>query len=325
MYGLPLAPESGTFVVSFLHEKGIHSFTSTTHKEGGTVESVTIAAGGSSCAAAGSLAAKGGGGSGFAATFTISGGAINAVTITNKGEDYMYAPILWIDSGGTGCSGYALVPVMAPAGDFNGAALTTVSGRYQISPLLIEGLGLTASYFNNVWLHGDPTMERVDPMIDFDWGNGPITPFAADRASVRWEGVIQIEPSAYQPVSGLRGGVRAVDVVLPGSGCSSDGTLTATGGGGLGFEASFTVAGYVGADGEFATGIDKVVVTNPGSQYTSPPSLSIATGGTGCQSFRLDALLSSTLGIDTDFFVETDGCVQVEPRPLHAASLCLPL
>lgn len=307
LYGLPLAPESGAFVVSFLHEQGIHSFTTVTHKEHGTVESVTISAGGSSCTAGGTLAAKGGGGSGFAAAFTVSGGAINAVTISNKGEGYIYAPILWIDSGGTGCSGYNLAPVMAPAGDYNGAASTTVSGRYQVSPLLIEGRGLRASYFNNVWLHGEPAVERVDSAIDFVWGNGPVTPYAADRASARWEGVIQIEPSAHQPVSGLRGGIRTVDVVLPGSGCSSDGTLTATGGGGSGFEASFTVAGYVDADGKYGTGLDKVVITNPGSQYTSPPALSIATGGAGCQNFKLDALLSSTLGMDTDFHVETDG------------------
>lgn len=294
-------------MVSFLHEQGIHSFTTMTHKEQGTVEDVTISAGGSSCAAGGTLAAKGGGGSGFAATFTVSGGAINAITITSKGEGYKYAPILWIDSGGTGCSNYDLAPVMAPAGDYNGAAITTVSGRYQVSPLLIEGRGLRASYFNNVWLHGDPAIERVDSAIDFDWGNGPVTPFAADRASARWEGVIQIEPSAHQPVSGLRGGVRAVEVVSPGSGCSSDGTLTASGGGGAGFEASFTVAGYVDANGRYGVGIDKVTIINPGSQYTSIPGLSIASGGTGCQNFRLNALLSSTLGMATDFYVETDG------------------
>ena len=148
LYGLPVAPDAGTFVVSFLHEKGNHSFSAITHKEDGTVESVTISAGGSSCTAGGTLAAAGGGGSGFAALFTVSGGAINAITITNKGFGYIYEPILWIDSGGAGCTGYDLEPVIRPVGDFVGAASTTVSGKYQASPLLIAGHGLNASYFN---------------------------------------------------------------------------------------------------------------------------------------------------------------------------------
>ena len=308
MYGLPLAPDSGTFIVSFLHEKGNHTFSTVTHKETGTVESVTIAAGGSSCANAGTLAAAGGGGgSGFAASFTISAGAINSVTITNKGEGYVYEPILWIDSGGTGCTGYNLVPAVKSAGDFIGSASSTVSGKYQVSPLLVEGRGLNASYFSNVWLHGEPAVKRVENAIDFDWGNGPVTPFAADRVSVVWEGVTQIEQAISQPLGGLRAGVRKVDIVLPGSSCTSDGTLGATGGGGSGFSAEFSIAGYIGVDGKFATGINKITITNMGSQYTLPPTIFIATGGSGCKDFRFDAILSSTNGIDTMFYAETDG------------------
>jgi hypothetical protein len=314
VYGQPVAAASGTFVVSFLHENMNHTFSAITHKESGTVESVTIAAGGSSCGAGGTLAAKGGGGSRFAATFNVSGGTIDSVTVTNKGEGYIYAPILEIDSGGDGCAGFTFAPVIKGAGDFVGTAVTTVSGKYQVTPLLIEGSGLNASYFNNVWLHGDPEIKRVDTAIDFDWGNGPITPFAADRASVRWEGMVQIDREiASNPVSGLRAGIRKVEVVLPGYGCTlsgngeGGGTLLANGGGGSGFAASFTVAGYVRGDGTVATGIKDVIITNPGEEYSSPPALSIATGGTGCAGFRLDAKLSSTRGMDTVFHVETDG------------------
>jgi hypothetical protein len=67
------------------------------------------------------------------------------------------------------------------------------------------------------------------------------------------------------------------------------------------------VAGYVRGDGTVATGIKDVIITNPGEEYSSPPALSIATGGTGCAGFRLDAKLSSTRGMDTVFHVETDG------------------
>ena len=325
LYGLPLAPDSGTFVVSFLHETGNHTFSSVGHKAGGTVESVTIAAGGSSCTAAGTLGAKGGAGSGFAASFTISGGAINSVTVTNTGEGYIFEPILWIDSGGAGCTGYSLQPVIAPAGDYFFTAVTTVSGKYRASPLLVDGRGLNASYFNNVWLHGAPAISRVDRTIDFDWGNGPITPHAADRASVRWEGTIQVSPSIPQAVAGLRGGVRKVDVISPGTSCTADGTLTASGGGGSGFEASFSVASYIRADGTFATGIDKITITNPGSQYTSAPDLTIATGGAGCTKFRFLPLLSSTNGMDVTFYSETDGyahqLLQVPLRSCRAPPL----
>ena len=307
VYGLPLAPDSGTFVVSFLHEKGNHTFSSIGHKAGGTIESVTISAGGSSCIAPGTLGSKGGAGSGFAASFTISSGAISSVTVTNTGEGYIFEPILWIDSGGEGCTGYSLKPVLRPAGDFFFTAVTTVSGKYRPSPILVDGRGLNASYFNNIWLHGEPAVSRIDHTIDFDWGNGPITPYAADRASVRWEGVIQVEPGIPQAVAGLRAGIRKVDVILPGSGCTNSGTLTATGGGGSGFEASFTVAVYIRADGTFATGIDTITITNPGEEYTSAPALTIATGGTGCTNFRLDPVLFSINGMDTMFYSETDG------------------
>jgi hypothetical protein len=83
--------------------------------------------------------------------------------------------------------------------------------------------------------------------------------------------------------------------------------LTATGGGGSGFEASFTVAVYIRADGTFATGIDTITITNPGEEYTSAPALTIATGGTGCTNFRLDPVLFSINGMDTMFYSETDG------------------
>ena len=42
------------------------------------------------------------GGTGFAGTFTVSGGVINAVTITNAGTGYTSAPSISGDAGGTG-------------------------------------------------------------------------------------------------------------------------------------------------------------------------------------------------------------------------------
>ncbi|CAM9122957.1 unnamed protein product, partial [Choristocarpus tenellus] len=48
--------------------------------------------------------------------------------------------------------------------------------------------GLSASYWDNQWLMGAPTIERIDPEIKFDWGTGSITPYGRDYVSVRWVG-----------------------------------------------------------------------------------------------------------------------------------------
>jgi len=46
--------------------------------------------------------------------------------------------------------------------------------------------GIYAEYFNNVFMDGIPEVSRVDKTIDFNWGNGLITPDGADFVSVRW-------------------------------------------------------------------------------------------------------------------------------------------
>ena len=58
---------------------------------------------------------------------------------------------------------------------------------------LVQG-GLAAEYFDNAWLQGDPTVVRVDPKIDFDWGHGAVTPYGRDYVSARWSGKV-VPPS----------------------------------------------------------------------------------------------------------------------------------
>jgi len=51
--------------------------------------------------------------------------------------------------------------------------------------------GLRAEYFSNTNLSGEPALERVDPLINFEWNNispGPGVP--AENYSVRWSGVL---------------------------------------------------------------------------------------------------------------------------------------
>jgi len=49
--------------------------------------------------------------------------------------------------------------------------------------------GLKGEYFNNMYLKGKPSLVRVDPQINFDWGSDSADPkLPADQFSVRWTG-----------------------------------------------------------------------------------------------------------------------------------------
>ncbi|MDX1907802.1 MAG: PKD domain-containing protein [Bacteroidia bacterium] len=53
------------------------------------------------------------------------------------------------------------------------------------------GTGLSATYYNNIDFTGS-TVTRIDPTVDFDWGNGaPDAAIDADTWSARWEGEVQ--------------------------------------------------------------------------------------------------------------------------------------
>jgi hypothetical protein len=52
--------------------------------------------------------------------------------------------------------------------------------------------GLLGSYFGNMTLAGSPAFTRVDPIVDFDWGNAAPDPrVGVDGFSVRWAGQLQ--------------------------------------------------------------------------------------------------------------------------------------
>jgi glucose/arabinose dehydrogenase len=52
--------------------------------------------------------------------------------------------------------------------------------------------GLKGVYFDNVSLSGTPSLTRVDPSVNFDWGKGsPATGIAPDTFSVQWSGEVQ--------------------------------------------------------------------------------------------------------------------------------------
>jgi len=52
--------------------------------------------------------------------------------------------------------------------------------------------GLTAEYFANQSLEGEPALRRVDPTVNFRWGaGGPGEPIAGEGFSARWTGKLQ--------------------------------------------------------------------------------------------------------------------------------------
>lgn len=58
--------------------------------------------------------------------------------------------------------------------------------------------GLMAYYYNNLTLSGDPILQRADPVVSFDWGEGaPGAGVNVDQISGRWTGFF------YPEVSGM--------------------------------------------------------------------------------------------------------------------------
>ncbi len=68
------------------------------------------------------------------------------------------------------------------------------------------GGGLKGEYFGNTTLSGEPVLIRIDPGIDFNWGNTSPDPniLTADNFSVRWRGEVEIafsEPYRFYAVT----------------------------------------------------------------------------------------------------------------------------
>lgn len=83
------------------------------------ISNLTISSGGTgySNISSKTLTATGGGGSGFAGSYTVSGGVIDSVTITNEGSGYTSTPTIVINGTGTGAS---ITPTVSSIGDKKG-------------------------------------------------------------------------------------------------------------------------------------------------------------------------------------------------------------
>jgi hypothetical protein len=98
--------------------------------------------------------------------------------------------------------------------EFDGA--TTHTGDVWSFTIARDGGGFKAEYFDNRNLAGEPVVTRVDPQIDFDWGNGDVpgenSPDAAigvDEFSARWSGELEVDiTDAYTFIVTANNGYR---------------------------------------------------------------------------------------------------------------------
>jgi hypothetical protein len=78
---------------------------------------------------------------------------------------------------------------------YTGTYKANETGAYSLAVLQLQNGGLSAWYYDNQWLTGEPTIERVDGLLNFNWGMGSITMFGRDYVSIRWWGKVQPKTS----------------------------------------------------------------------------------------------------------------------------------
>ncbi|KAF4031960.1 Fibronectin type III domain [Phytophthora infestans] len=64
--------------------------------------------------------------------------------------------------------------------------------NYSVSVQQLLSGGLFALYFDNFWLQDEPAIVRVDPQLNFDWGQGAISNYGRDYISIRWFGKLSV-------------------------------------------------------------------------------------------------------------------------------------
>eukprot|EP00956_Cyclotella_meneghiniana_P022586 scaffold42858_cov61-Cyclotella_meneghiniana.AAC.3 len=76
-------------------------------------------------------------------------------------------------------------------GTYRGAVNVTSTGQYELAIFLLIPGGLRGSYYTDAFL-SEPSLDliRTDATVNFTYGTGPITTFAKDYVSVRWEGCV---------------------------------------------------------------------------------------------------------------------------------------
>ena len=64
------------------------------------------------------------------------------------------------------------------------------TGNLSVWVQLATPRGLLGEYFDNAWFLGDPSISRIDQVVNFTWGLGRLTQSATDYVSARWTGKV---------------------------------------------------------------------------------------------------------------------------------------
>ncbi len=80
----------------------------------------------------------------------------------------------------------------------------------------VENVGWLGEYFATPTLSGPPAHVRIDPLIDFNWGDGaPAPDVTSDNFSIRWSGKFDFEEGLYTFTVDATDGVRVyIDDIL---------------------------------------------------------------------------------------------------------------
>jgi len=73
--------------------------------------------------------------------------------------------------------------------------IVQVPGSFSTRVSQLHPLGLFGQYYDNQWLYGEPSIERVDPTINFDWSTGLVTATSSNYVSIRWTGKMVVSKS----------------------------------------------------------------------------------------------------------------------------------
>jgi len=79
--------------------------------------------------------------------------------------------------------------------DYTGEYTVSTPGKYELKVSQLVPGGLVGKYYDNQWFYGDPSIEVINKVVNFDWGLGMITDYSSDFVSVTWDGKLQVDKS----------------------------------------------------------------------------------------------------------------------------------
>lgn len=215
----------------------------------------------------------------FGPTTGIPPGGINTITITNPGSGYVTPPTISFSGGsGRGAQAHATITTNGGIGCVLGAPVVQ-GGVIVAIPVQFPGSGYTSI----------PTVTITD-----------LTGIGATATAVLGGAVANITNVFANPVIEVNGTpvqsplyVNSLAITIPGTGYSAPATFTATPSSGVAASGTCVVT---------ASGGVALTLNTPGSNYTSPPTVTF-TGGTGGSGTSATAFINASTGQVTGFTV----------------------